>query len=217
MPARSKFLLSPEAPVAPQDAPIILSTRWRGVNDSAVTRYNPQPIASQSLTIPVLATVPNASSGQSKPPGGWPVVIFQHGITQDRTNVLAVADTLASAGFAAIAIDLPLHGITDTENPFYAGPLERTFNVDLVNNEAGAPEGPDGMIDGSGTHYISLTSSLTTRDNVRQGVTDPVLFDRHAADSGHRRRCPGRFCYADSFCGSFLGRHSRHQFPGGRE
>ncbi|NJN45868.1 MAG: hypothetical protein HC808_04605, partial [Candidatus Competibacteraceae bacterium] len=57
-----------QAPVAPQDAPIILSTRWRGVNDSAVTRYNPQPIAPQSVTIPVLATVPNDNSGQSKPP-----------------------------------------------------------------------------------------------------------------------------------------------------
>jgi len=160
-----------QAPAAPQDAPIILSTRWQGVNDSAVTRYNPKPIAPQSVTIPVLATVPNANSGQSKPPGGWPVVIFQHGITQNRTNVFAVADTLASVGFAAIAIDLPLHGITDTENPFYAGPLERTFNVDLINNETGAP-GPDGMIDASGIHYINLTSSLTTRDNIRQGSAD---------------------------------------------
>ncbi|NJN45867.1 MAG: hypothetical protein HC808_04600 [Candidatus Competibacteraceae bacterium] len=82
-----------------------------------------------------------------------------------------MADTLARAGFAAIAIDLPLHGITDTENPFYVEPLERTFNVDLVNNENGAP-GPDGMIDASGAHYINLTSFLTARDNIRQGSTD---------------------------------------------
>jgi len=41
--------------------------------------------------VPVIVTVPNAGSGQAKPSGGWPVVIFQHGITANRTNVLAVA------------------------------------------------------------------------------------------------------------------------------
>jgi pimeloyl-ACP methyl ester carboxylesterase len=101
------------------------------------------------------------------------VVIFQHGITQNRTNLFALADTLAAAGFAAIAIDLPLHGITDTASPFYNAPLERTFNVDLLNNETGAP-GSDGVIDTSGAHFINLSSSLTTRDNVRQGVADLI-------------------------------------------
>ena len=150
---------------------IILSTQWRGVNNSDVTRYNPQAVATQTLSIPVLATFPNAASGQARPETGWPVVIFQHGITQNRTNLLAIADALAAAGYAAIAIDLPLHGITDPGNSFYNGAMERTFNTDLIDNETRAP-GPDGVIDPSGTHFINLTSLLTSRDNLRQGTAD---------------------------------------------
>ncbi|MFO1351480.1 MAG: Ig-like domain-containing protein [Gammaproteobacteria bacterium] len=149
----------------------LLTGHWHGVNGSELTRYNSTPVATQNLTIPVLASVPNAASGHSEPAGGWPVVIFQHGITQNRTNLFAVADALAAAGFAAVAIDLPLHGITDTANPFYQAALERTFNADLVNNDSNAP-GPDGKIDPSGTYFINLNSLLSSRDNLRQGAAD---------------------------------------------
>lgn len=131
-------------------------------------------------TIPVLVSVPR---GVAKPSTGWPVVIFQHGITQNRTNLFAVADSLAAAGFVGVAIDLPLHGITDPTNPFYQNQLfantpaaglitgERTFNLDLENNTTGAP-GPDGKIDPSGTYFINLKSLITSRDNNRQAVSD---------------------------------------------
>src|SRR5256886_17583813 len=104
--------------------------------------------------------VPNASSGQVKPPTGWPIVIFQHGITANRTSVLAIAEPFAQAGIVAIAIDLPLHGLTvpfdptkpstylyaSSANPFYAGlglpasgSIERTFDLDTLNNTTLAP------------------------------------------------------------------------------
>ena len=130
------------------------------------------PAVQDTKTIPLLMTIPNTSA---KPANGWPVVIFQHGITQNRTNLLAVADALAGAGYAAIAIDLPLHGVTDTTNPLYQATLERTFNVDYVGqNEDGVitSTGPDGVIDSSGKHYINLASLLTSRDNVRQSASD---------------------------------------------
>ena len=60
---------------------------------------------------------------------------------------------------------------------FYAGDLERTFNLDLVDNATRAP-GPDGTIDDSGTHFINLTSILTTRDNLRQASADLVSLTR---------------------------------------
>ncbi|MFW6341253.1 MAG: hypothetical protein ACOC0Q_10330, partial [Wenzhouxiangella sp.] len=122
--------------------------------------------------------VPNASSGQVRPASGWPVVIFQHGITGNRTNMLALADTLASVGFAVVAIDKPLHGITDVTSPLYVGNTpfgdvagERTFDLDLQNNETSAP-GPDGNINGSGAWFINLQSLLTSRDNLRQAQVD---------------------------------------------
>ncbi len=143
-----------------------------------LTLANPIPVATSMQNLPVLMTVPNANSGMTKPDAGWPIMIFQHGITRDRTDMLAVADTMASIGFAVVAIDLAMHGITDTANPFYIentpfAPIasERTFDVDYINNATGAP-GPDGQIDASAAHFINLANLLVSRDNTRQGMAD---------------------------------------------
>ena len=143
-----------------------------------LTFANPIPVATGVETYPVIMTLPNANSGQTMPASGWPIVIFQHGITRNRTDMLAVADTLASIGYAVIAQDLPLHGIVDTASPFYVGGTpfgavarERTFDLDLSNNETGAP-GPDGIIDTSGNYTINLQNLLVSRDILRQGSAD---------------------------------------------
>ena len=146
-----------------------------------LTFANPFPAKNADVTVPVLMTVPNANSGQSKPAAGWPIVIYQHGITRNRTDALAISATLAAQGFAVVAIDLPLHGISPEDPslaPFYVentpfAPLatEFTFDVDYVDNATGAP-GPDGHADSSGTHMINLASLLTSRDNLRQGVAN---------------------------------------------
>lgn len=142
----------------------------------STTTCFPVPVAQSTQRIPVLVTVPNANSGATQPAGGWPVSIFQHGITQNRSNLFPIAPALAQAGRLAIAIDHPLHGVAPCE----AGtpgclrvPMvgERTFDVDYVNNATGAP-GPDGTPDGSGTHYLNLASLVTARDNLRQSVAD---------------------------------------------
>jgi len=155
-------------------------------NSTNVTVANPLPVETDRQTVPVLVTVPNQFSGQVKPAGGWPVVIFQHGITGNRSQALALADTMASIGFVVIAMDLPLHGITQTNpldpeqplaalyvgnTPFAPIANERTFDLDLQDNETGAP-GPDGRIDSSGAFFINLQSLLTARDNNRQGQVD---------------------------------------------
>ena len=142
-----------------------------------ITFANPFPVKTSDVTIPVLATIPNAASGRSRPASGWPVVIFQHGITGNRTHALAVSATLAAQGFAVIAIDMPLHGLPPDSpfaignTPFAAIASERTFNVDYMNNTTGAP-GSDGVVDSSGAHFINLSSLLTSRDNLRQAVAD---------------------------------------------
>ncbi|MBN8482718.1 MAG: Ig-like domain-containing protein [Xanthomonadales bacterium] len=148
-----------------------------------VTFANPLPVSTSTQKVPVLLTVPNAASGRTRPAAGWPIVIYQHGITRDRTDMFAVAGTLAAQGFAVIAIDAPLHGITSASNPLNiantpfaaAGARERTFNVDYVNNTTGAA-GPDGVVDSSGTHFINLSSLLTSRDNIRQAVADLLVL-----------------------------------------
>ena len=183
---------SAAAPTAP------LNTFWRaapggyvppfnglGLNPTStfVTFANPLPVATSTQKVPVLLTIPNANSQRPKPAAGWPVVIYQHGITRDRSDAFAVAGTLASQGFAVIAIDAPLHGITNATSPLNiantpfaaAGARERTFNVDYVNNTTGAA-GPDGVVDASGTHFINLSSLLTSRDNIRQAAADLLVL-----------------------------------------
>src|SRR5690606_31503851 len=123
----------------------------------------------------------NAASGRTQPAAGWPVVIFQHGITGDRTNMLGLADAFAGQGFVVVAIDQPLHGITDTTSPLYQAPNERTFNLDVMNNATGAA-GPDGVIDSSGASFINLTSLLTARDNLRQAAADLITLTRSVGD-----------------------------------
>ncbi len=158
---------------------------WTGQGGSFLTRFNTTPTATSVQTIPVLMTVPNASSGQSIPTeGGWPVVIFVHGVTNDRTNMLAIADSMARAGFVVIAIDQAMHGITDPDSPLSAAntafpnDVERTFNIDLVNEsgDESAEPGPDGVVDSSGRHYYSPAQLLASRDNLRQSVADLLVL-----------------------------------------
>jgi hypothetical protein len=121
------------------------------------------------------------------------VVIYQHGITEDRGTLALIADAAAAAGFVIIGIDLPLHGIMPNDPLYALSPTnpnnaalpanfrvgEPTFNVDYVNNTTQAA-GPDGTPDSSGQHFINLTSLLTARDNVRQAVVNLMALTRAA-------------------------------------
>ena len=80
----------------------------------------------------------------SPPAGGWPLVIFQHGINGQKEQVVAVAGALTAAGFAVVAIDLPLHG---------ALALPRHISPTLW-----------------GQDFIALGAPLAARSNVQQAA-----------------------------------------------
>ena len=154
---------------------------------ASTTVCYPLPLKQSDQTVPVLATVPVGTM----PPNGWPVVIFQHGITGNRSQVLGLVPALTQAGFAVIAIDLPLHGIRTIDGSIAAfrvpGTTERTLELDVVDNTTGAPRPAgeanpfapgDGIVDSSGTHFINLSSLLTSRDNLRQGVSDLLVLGK---------------------------------------
>jgi hypothetical protein len=180
------YYLTP--PANPNDSVSVLTKSWTAAGGANLTMFNPSPFKVADVTVPLLVTMPNATSGcpytlAAPPPGGWPVVIFQHGITQNRTNALAIADSYASACFIVAAMDLPLHGITDTTSPFYCNPAkeqcigatERTFDIDIQNNTTGRA-GQDGVIDASGGKngltYFNFFNPLVFRDNLRQSAVD---------------------------------------------
>jgi hypothetical protein len=111
------------------------------------------------------------------------VMIYQHGITRNRTDMLAVADALASVGFAVVAMDQPLHGVVPAvapeltpfyiENtPFGAFANERTFDADVINNATGGFFEPDGIPDSSGASSFNLVNLRAARDNLRQATAD---------------------------------------------
>lgn len=138
----------------------IAAMDFPGVDEERhVTRYNPVPAVQGNQTVNAVITVPNltmvnavrANMGMdpiAAPANGWPVTIFQHGITAYKETSLALAGMMALNGVATVSIDHPLHG-------------ERGFGG--INATAG--QGP-------ATAYMNLGSLLTTRDNLRQSITD---------------------------------------------
>jgi pimeloyl-ACP methyl ester carboxylesterase len=139
------------------------------------------PFAAQTgeEVVPLQVTLPAGDCGAS----GCPVVIYIHGITNDRTSAVALAHTLAGAGVATVAIDLPMHGVPEN-SAFYAslnveqngiaaqldnGLRERHFNVQLNSKKGKVKAGTD---TGSGSLFINLSNFANTRDNMKQAVMD---------------------------------------------
>ncbi|HJV65087.1 MAG TPA: hypothetical protein VJ550_05090 [Geomonas sp.] len=92
-----------------------------------------------NLTLPFVYMAPTGTA----PAGGWPLVIFQHGINGEKEDVIAVAGSLTAAGFAVVAIDLPLHG------------------------ELAAPGHGSSLW---GQDFVALGAPLATRSNVQQAA-----------------------------------------------
>jgi hypothetical protein len=157
-----------------------------------VTRLYPFAKKNGMRKAPLLVVKPDAEA----PANGYPVVIYQHGIFGNRTNSLAVANTMASAGFVTVAMDLPLHGVMPTDlvgsTPMLglllgaqdvaadaatigaATVAERHFG--LTNVASGfsptAVSGADASLNGSGSLFFNLIHLQTARDNSRQAVMD---------------------------------------------
>ncbi|NPC75008.1 hypothetical protein HPP05_35200 [Corallococcus exiguus] len=64
------------------------------------------PSAPRPTRYPFMLFVPTGTA----PTGGWPVLVFGHGLTSNRTAVLGVANKLNGAGYAVVAMDAVYHG-----------------------------------------------------------------------------------------------------------
>jgi hypothetical protein len=105
------------------------------------------------------------------PPGGFPVVVFQHGLSQDRSLLLAVANTYAQKGWATVAIEPVTFG---ARAPEAANTVDAKAGFEW-SGAGGAYDGPDGFVDqrnGSGDFFGGLQSLGGCRDQMRQSVLD---------------------------------------------
>ncbi len=170
----------------------------------------------QSLqTVPAILTVPDKET----PDGGFPVVIYQHAIQQNRSNVLAVADELAEQGFAALAIDMPLHGMNladlqslpeDHPQAALVGLHAVSLNQSLKDLEDADDSfitsvenlfktvyertyyldlNGDGKVDPSGEHFLMPDAPLSQRDIMRQGAMDLVTLAHYLRDDLYAETC----------------------------
>ncbi|GAA3958964.1 hypothetical protein [Allohahella marinimesophila] len=84
------------------------ATAERAAKSDAVNYLFPFPKKQGDLETPYIAIYP---FDRSVCPAQLPVVIYQHGITADRSAGMAIGSLLADKCFATLAIDLPLHGV----------------------------------------------------------------------------------------------------------
>lgn len=145
-------------------------------------------------TVPIVVAAPSTSSTQ--PAEGYPVILYQHAATTDRSAILPLATAAgltciarsANADpsddvscFVTIGIDQPLHGIFDTgivgltpitsQSGASAEATERHFgfaaDVNLNAVPAAELESPE-----SGSLFLNFANFANTRDNMRQGALD---------------------------------------------
>ena len=122
------------------------------------------------------------------PDDGFPVAIYQHGLTRTKEDGFLIAGSLAAAGYATIMIDLPFHGDRASDISFLVSdpvlgdaevPCSPATMGNFVDPEDVAcnPQtrtctgGCDGVQDTQGSGLVSANFSAL-RDNLRQGVVD---------------------------------------------
>lgn len=137
------------------------------------TDRNPIPKLTGMHELAVQVVLPNTKRS-TKPAGGWPVVIFAHGITAAKefgNGGMLMLDNfvqaeLANQGYAVISIDQPLHGT-------------RAINLDGDDTyEISASQSMRGLFpnneESDVKNYLKADATLTSRDNLRQSVADLI-------------------------------------------
>jgi len=138
---------------------------------TAVNAIFPFPKIQETQTVPVLAIYPTTNSGNMK------TVIFQHGITADRSAALAFGGSMVARAkafgddVAVIAIDQPLHGIGGISSAEKAALTEKLLVVasSLPDDRAADGDAFDG-VSAAGQSTIDATVAGNAYIGVLQAI-----------------------------------------------
>ncbi|WP_323751079.1 hypothetical protein [Marinobacter sp.] len=182
------------------DGTVLKTSSWMPADFSGDTALDPAPsdrisyrfpFASKTADtiVPIVVAAPSTTS--ATPANGFPVIIYQHAATQDRSAILPMATAAgltcisspADDCFVTIGIDQPLHGIFEenggavglspisTQAGASAEATERHFgfaaDAELNAVAAASLEAP-----GSGDLFLNFANYANTRDNMRQSALD---------------------------------------------
>ena len=145
---------------------------------TAVNYVFPFPKKQADVEAPVLVLYPAAATLKG-------VVIFQHGITTDRSTALTIGSAMAANGYAVVAIDQPLHGVA----PFdLAAQQDWASTLLKAGIEQGLPlTNDDATIDAliAGTLNVGFVMQATGADAATaQGTIDTVLTGGTTGNAG---------------------------------
>lgn len=148
----------------------------------------------EDVQVPVLITYPTYGAC-TKP---FKTIIFQHGITTDRTVSLGFANTMAAAAsgcYATVAIDLPTHGVdastTDRNSVAQRYSAFNAFNVAGYVEAANPAQTPfaatlAGLASANDTTFASLGErhENIALDATQQPVAMSFVTDAESGNSG---------------------------------
>lgn len=153
-------------------SPSLLS-ETEGVHGSFSREPGGRLAVKRTEDVPFTLTLPSGGLSSLR------VVVFQHGLGAERSEMLAIADALAMAGWATVAIDIPFHG------------MRALGDVVDVAHRFGEGEGPDGFGDRRGTdvnlEFLGVFDGegplvpfhpFYVRDVLRQSAVDLMMLVR---------------------------------------
>ncbi|EMP56986.1 hypothetical protein MSNKSG1_02966 [Marinobacter santoriniensis NKSG1] len=144
---------------------------------TAVNYIFPFPKKTTDVDVPILTLYPSTGSING-------VVIYQHGITTDRSAALTFGTALAANGYIVVAIDQPLHGVAAFTAEEQNG---LAFKLLQSGIDAGIPltadqSSADALI--AGTLNLGFVMQATSSDaTTAQSIIDSVLGGGTSGDA----------------------------------
>ncbi len=172
--------------------------------DPTTGAFNPVPAAGAITPLPTIVAIPAGTP----PAGGWPLVVFHHGLGRSRGDVLFIAGALAGHGMVVAAIDAAKQGarswcIADTVAGTSVGCASGvTCDTSVFAQQQGdPPTGRPGLCTGNalqlapigpGTYdpalgggnavtsaaFLVSANFFRSRDSVRQDILDQSMLVR---------------------------------------